>query len=232
VYVRRLAEEGATVFIADINEEKGHRLEEELGATGYEAKFIKVDVSDQESVQRMVDIVLEEVGIIDILINNAAIFSTLKMQPFEEISLDEWNRVIAVNLTGVFLCSQAVVPVMRKQKGGRIINISSGTILSGRPYYIHYVASKAGVAGFTRALAREVGNDNITVNTVAPGPTFTEVERDSVSPGQAQAMIKQQCIQRPATPDDIVGTIVFLSSADSAFISGQMILVDGGKGMH
>ena len=231
-YARRLAEEGAKVVIADINDEKGYQVEKELGDKGYTAKYIKVNVADKESVQQMVDTAVKEFGTIDILINNASVFSTIKMKPFEEISLEEWNKVITVNLTGVFLCSQAVVPVMRKQKKGRIINISSGTILAGRPYYIHYVSSKAGVAGFTRALAREVGNDNITVNTVAPGPTYTEIERDSVTPEQAQAMLKQQCIQRPATPDDIAGTIVFLSSDDSSFISGQMILVDGGKGMH
>lgn len=231
-YALRLAEEGAKVVIADINDEKGQNVETELKEKGYAAKYVRVDVSDKDSVQHMVNATIQEFGTIDILVNNASIFSTIKMKPFEEISLDEWNKVIGVNLTGVFLCSQAVVPVMRKQKKGRIINIASGTILSGRPYYIHYVSSKAGVAGFTRALAREVGNDNITVNTLAPGPTYTEVDRDSVTPQQAEAMLKQQCIQRKATPDDMTGTVVFLSSDDASFISGQMILIDGGKGMH
>jgi 3-oxoacyl-[acyl-carrier protein] reductase len=231
-YALRLAEEGARVVIADINDEKGKNVEAELQEEGYSAKYVRVDVSDKNSVQQMVDSTFEAFGSIDILINNASLFSTIKMKPFEEISLDEWNKVIGVNLTGVFLCAQAVIPFMRKQKSGRIINIASGTILSGRPFYIHYVSSKAGVAGFTRALAREVGNDNITVNTVAPGPTYTEIERDSVTPEQADTMLKQQCIQRKATPDDLTGTVAFLCSDDAAFISGQMMLVDGGKGMH
>jgi 3-oxoacyl-[acyl-carrier protein] reductase len=231
-YAFRLAQEGAKIIIADINDEKGQNVEAELKAQGYAAKYIRVDVSNKTSVQQMVATTVETFGTVDILVNNASVFSTIKMKPFEELSLEEWNKVIDVNLTGVFLCSQAVVPVMRKQKSGRIINIASGTVLWGKPYYIHYVSSKAGVAGFTRALAREVGNDNITVNTVAPGPTYTEVERDSVSPAQAEAMLKQQCIQRKATPDDLTGTVAFLCSDDAAFISGQMMLVDGGKGMH
>lgn len=231
-YVQRLAQDGAKVVIADVNEEKGGIVEKELHDSGHEAMFVQVDVTNPQSVANMVDAVTERYGTIDILVNNAAIFSTIKMKPFEEISLDEWNKVVNVNLTGLFVCSQAVVPVMRKQKWGRIINVSSGTVLSGRPFYIHYVSSKAGVVGFTRALAREVGNDHITVNTIAPGPTYTEVERETVSPEQAQAMLNQQCIKRPATPTDMVGVVSFLCSEDASFISGQMFLVDGGKGMH
>ncbi|MCL6592431.1 MAG: SDR family oxidoreductase, partial [Alicyclobacillus sp.] len=173
-----------------------------------------------------------EWGRVDVLVNNASIFSTIKMKPFEEISLAEWNQVMRVNLTGVFLCSQSVVPLMRRQRRGRIINIASGTVLNGRPNYLHYVSSKAAVAGFTRALAREVGNDNITVNTVAPGPTYTEIERETVTPEQAEAMLQQQCIKKKAVPDDIVGAVLFLASDDAAFISGQLLVVDGGKSMH
>lgn len=231
-YARRLAEEGAKVIIADINAEKGRQVESELQELGLTAKFVQVDVSGEDSVREMVETLVSEFGTIDILVNNASIFATIEMKPFEQISLEEWNRIIAVNLTGVFICCKAVVPIMRRQKSGRIVNIASGTILNGRPNYLHYVSSKAGVAGLTRALAREVGNDNITVNTVAPGPTYTEVERETVTPAQAEAMLKQQCIQRKATPDDLVGTVAFLCSDDAAFISGQMILVDGGKGMH
>ncbi len=231
-YALRLAQDGAKIVIADVNEEKGVNVQNELRAHGYEAQFIKVDVSDEDSVQRMAEETARVFGRIDILVNNAAIFSTIKMKPFEEISLKEWNLIMNVNLTGVFLCCQAVVPYMRQNKFGRIINISSGTALSGRPNYLHYVTTKSGIIGFSRALAREVGNDSITVNTVAPGPIYTEVERETVSKEQAEAMIKQQCIQRSGTPDDMVGIISFLCSDEAGYISGQMMLVDGGKGMH
>lgn len=231
-YAFRLAEDGAKVVIADVNEEKGLNVQKELEDRGHQAMFVKVDVANEASVQQMVDKVVDRFGAIDILVNNAAIFSTIKMQPFEEITLDEWNKVINVNLTGVFVCCQKVVPVMRKQNWGRIINVSSGTVLSGRPHYLHYVASKSAIIGFSRALAREVGNHSITVNTIAPGPTYTEVDRETVSPEQKAAMLKQQCIQRPATPEDMVGVVSFLCTEDASFMSGQMLLVDGGKGMH
>jgi 3-oxoacyl-[acyl-carrier protein] reductase len=231
-YAFRLADDGAKIVIADINEVKGNQVKNELTDLGHEAIFVKVDVSNKESVTTMAETVLKEFGQIDILVNNASIFSTIKMKPFEELSLEEWNLVMNVNVTGMFLCCQAIVPIMKKQKDGRIINISSGTVFSGRPYYIHYVTSKSGVVGFTRALAREVGDHNITVNTIAPGPTYTEVERETVSSEQAEAMLKQQCIKRPATPDDMSGVLSFLCSEDASFISGQLMLVDGGKGMH
>jgi 3-oxoacyl-[acyl-carrier protein] reductase len=231
-YAHRLAEDGATVIIADLNEEKGKQVQEELEQEGYRAKFIKVDVSDEKNVQEMAEQVEKEFGRVDILVNNAAIFSTIKMKPFEEISLEEWSKVIDVNLTGVFLTCKSVVPVMRKCKYGRIINISSGTVLSGRPNYLHYVSTKSAVIGFTRALAREVGKDNITVNTVSPGPIYTEVERDTVSPEQKELMLRQQCIQREGTPQDVTGIISFLCSEEAGYMSGQMLLVDGGKGMH
>lgn len=231
-YVKCLIEEGAKVVVADINREKGEVVEQQFKQSGFDVQFIQVDVKNPESVKRLVDITVQTYGKIDILINNASIFSTIKTKPFEQLSLDEWNKVIGVNLTGTFLCCQAVVPIMRNQNSGRIINISSGTVLYGRPYYIHYVSSKAGVAGFTRALAREVGSSNITVNTLTPGPIATEIERDSAPPGMLQSKVMQQCIQRQGTPEDLTGTIVFLCSDDSSFITGQMIVVDGGKDLH
>jgi 3-oxoacyl-[acyl-carrier protein] reductase len=151
-----------------------------------------------------------------------------KMKPFEEISLDEWNQIIAVNLTGSFLCCQAVAPYMRDRKHGRIINISSGVVLMGRPFYAHYVGSKAGIIGLTRALANELGGDNITVNAITPGPTATEIPRETVTPEQVKAMTEAQAIHRQETPEDLVGVAVFLASEDSRFITGQTINVDGG----
>lgn len=166
---------------------------------------------------------------IDVLVNNAAIFSTIQMKPFEEITFEEWNGLMAVNLTGTFLCCQAVAPSMRAQQGGSIINISSGSVATGRPWYAQYVASKAGVVGLTRALARERGADNITINAIMPGSTETEVPRETVTPEQAQAIVAGQSIHRRETPQDLVGAMVFLASEDSRFITGQTLLVDGGQ---
>ncbi|MCL6592432.1 MAG: 3-oxoacyl-ACP reductase FabG [Alicyclobacillus sp.] len=231
-YAKRLAESGAAVVVADWNEEKGMAVTETLRQAGHRADFCHTDVASEESVQALTSYALKQFGQIDLLINNAAIFSTLEMKPFEQISLEEWERVLAVNLTGVFLCCKAVVPAMRQRKYGRIINISSGTVLSGRPYYLHYVATKAGVAGLTRALAREVGKDNITVNTIAPGQTRTEVQRATVTAEQARQTMSQRCIQREQTPEDLVGMVAFLCSDEASFITGQFILIDGGRGMH
>lgn len=231
-FALRFAQEGAHVVIADIQEDKADSVAQEvqhLGATGI---AVRTDVSSPESVKRMVDRTIEQFGRVDVLINNAAIFATIKMKPFEEITFEEWNRLMAVNLAGTFLCCQAVVPHMRKQKMGRIINISSTTVLMGRPWYAHYVTSKAGIIGLTRALANELGSDNITVNTILPGATETEIPRETVSPEEAKALVAAQAIHRRETPEDVVGTAVFLASQDSSFITGQSINVDGGLNFH
>lgn len=227
-YAHRFVQEGARVVVADIQEDKACNVLQEVQELDGEGLAMKVDVSDPESVRAMFDGTVERLGQVDVLINNASIFSTIKMKPFEEISLEEWNGLMAVNLTGSFLCCQAVSPHMRERKQGRIINISSGVVLMGRPWYAHYVASKAGIIGMTRALAKELGEDNITINAITPGPTETEVPRETVSPEQARAMIQAQAIHRRETPQDLVGVAVFLASEDSGFITGQVINVDGG----
>ena len=227
-YALRFVEEGAHVVVADVQEDKAKNVVQEVQDLGGEGLAVKVDVSDPDGVRDMFDQTVGRFGHVDVLINNASIFSTIEMKPFEEITLDEWNRLMAVNLTGSFLCCQAVAPYMREREQGRIINISSGVVLMGRPFYAHYVASKAGIIGLTRALANELGGDNITVNTITPGPTETEVPRETVSPEQAKAMIEAQAIHRRETPEDLVGVAVFLASEDSRFITGQVINVDGG----
>lgn len=227
-YALRFAEEGAYIVVADIQEDNAHSVVQEVQNLGGKAVAVKVDVSDAVSVGAMIEQALEQFGQVDVLINNASIFSTIKMKPFEEITLEEWNRLMSVNLTGSFLCCQAVSPHMRERKQGRIVNISSGVVLMGRPWYAHYVASKAGIIGLTRALANELGGDNITINAITPGPTETEVPRETVSPEQAKAMIEAQAIHRRETPEDLAGVAVFLASEDSGFITGQVINVDGG----
>lgn len=171
-------------------------------------------------------------GRIDVLVNNAGILSTIKMKPFWEISVEEWDRILAVNLKGIFLCCKGVVPIMQKQNKGKIINLSSTTVLEGRPNYVHYVSSKAGVIGLTRAMAREVGDWNINVNAITPGATDTGIPRDSVRPEREKEIIARRCIKRKQVPQDLVGTVMFLASEESEFITGQVINVDGGVSMY
>jgi 3-oxoacyl-[acyl-carrier protein] reductase len=223
---QRFAADGANVVIADLQGDRAAATAEEVGSE--RALGVACDVADAASVQAAVDAAVERFGHVDVLVNNAALFSTLDMQPFEEIDLDQWRRVLDVNLTGPFICCRAVAPIMRKLGRGRIVNISSSTVLMGRPYYAHYVASKAGVVGLTRALANELGSDGITVNAVMPGYTQTEVPRKTVTPQQAEKLVGMQAIQRQLTPDDLVGAIAFLASDDAAFMTGQTLLVDGG----
>jgi NAD(P)-dependent dehydrogenase (short-subunit alcohol dehydrogenase family) len=150
------------------------------------------------------------------------------MRPFDEIALSEWERVLRVNVTGVFLCSAAVAPIMREARWGRIINMSSGAVTLGRPNYLHYVTSKSALIGMTNSLARELGGYGITVNAIMPGPVFTEIPRATVTPEQKEKLVAAQCIARPQTPADLLGTVLFLASDASAFLTGQSITVDGG----
>ena len=195
----------------------------EITAAGGRSRALTTDVADPDSVAAMAKAVDSEFGRIDILVNNAAIFSTLEMRPFDQIPLEEWETVLRVNVTGAFLCARAVVGAMRRARFGRIINMASGAVTLGRPNYLHYITSKAALDGMTRSLARELGPHGITVNAILPGATFTEIERKTVSPAQKERIVAMQCIQRPETPDDLVGTILFLASDASAFLTGQAL---------
>jgi 3-oxoacyl-[acyl-carrier protein] reductase len=228
-YALRFAWEGAHVVVADIQEDKAGSVVREVQDLGAIGVAIRTDVSDPGSTKAMVERTVERFGRVDVLVNNAAIFATIKMKPFEEIGPEEWDRTMSVNLTGAFLCCQAVSPQMREQKWGRIINISSATVLMGRPWYAHYVTSKAGIIGLTRALANELGADNVTINALMPGATETEVPRETVSSEQAKALIASQAIHRREKPEDLVGAAAFLASDDAGFITGQTINIDGGR---
>ena len=223
-FARAFAAEGALAVIAEINEEKGQAVAADTGGL-----FVRTDVSDPASIDAMARAALEAYGRIDVLVNNAAVFSTLEMRPFDEIPLDEWERVLRVNLTGPFLCARAVAPAMRSAGWGRIINIASAAVNLGRPHYLHYIAAKAGLAGMTHSLARELGPQGITVNAVLPGATFTEIPRKTVTPEQKKAIIGMQCIPRAEAPEDLVGAVLFLASPGSGFITGQALTVDGGS---
>lgn len=227
-HAHRFAAQGAHVVIAEFNAEAGQNVATEVEQQGGKALFVQTDVSNTQSTLAMAEQTLARFGRIDCLINNAAVFSKITMAPFWELPEAEWRSAMDVNITGSFLCARAVVPAMQERKWGRIINVSSGTVLMGRENYLHYIASKSAVIGMTRAMARELGNWNVTVNTFWPGVAQTEVERPSVPTEMFEKFAQLQCIKRKTELDDLSAGVLFLCSDDAAFISGQSLVVDGG----
>lgn len=229
-YAKGLASEGARVVVCDVLD--GKEVVDDIIGRGGTAVTVPTDVSDDKAVGSMVERTLADFGRIDILVNNAAIFVPLyPLRDFTEIEVERWDRVMAVNLRGMFLCCKAVVPAMRRQKFGRIINISSQVFWRGLPGFLDYTTSKAGVIGFTRALAREVGKDGITVNSLAPGYTQSDSVVQAQEEGVAQDpmhVVALQAIPRAEVPEDLVGALLFLVSDEAAFITGQALVVDGG----
>ena len=223
-----LAAEGARIVVADL------RRAEEAAAGFPDGVGLTVDVSSEEDVARMAAETVERCGRIDILVNNAGLYASLAMRPFDEIPLDEWRRVMDVNVASMFLACRAVVPVMRGQGGGKIVNISSGTPFRGVPFLLHYVTSKGAIVAFTRALAKELGKDGILVNCVAPGFTMSEgVEaHPEVVEKLRDVSVAARTIQRDQVPEDVVGATVFLCGPDSDFVTGQTIVIDGGQYFH
>jgi 3-oxoacyl-[acyl-carrier protein] reductase len=232
VYSQGLAAEGAKVVVADIDANGAKEVARRIRSDAGEAIAVSVDISDPQSTDEMAKAALSSFGRIDILVNNASLMSALPRRSWHEIPVDEWDRVMAVNLRGMFLCCLAVYPSMKKQGSGKIINISSGRILDGLPNRLHYTTSKAGVVGFTRALAREVGDDNICVNAISPGFTQSETQVKTSSAQYMKAHIDRRCFKREQYPADLVGTVIFLSSSESDFMTGQLLNVDGGYSMH
>jgi 3-oxoacyl-[acyl-carrier protein] reductase len=226
------AAEGAKVVIAERNEERGAAVAAEIGAAGGQALALGADVASEASTQAMAAATLERWGRIDILLNNAAIFSTIKMRPFDQIPVQEWDDLMAVNVRGVWLCCKAVAPAMREQRRGKIINIASIVFDMGRANYLHYVASKGAVIGITRGIATELGDYGINVNAISPSSTQTEIPRETVTREGAVAFAQNQTLKRVQAPADLVGTAIFLASSDSDFITGQTINVDGGLRYH
>ena len=227
-YARRFLAEGARVVVADIVDPDP--AVEKLDTAG-RALGVRTDVSDADSVGAMVEAALGRFGRIDVLVNNAAVFATLKPQRFEDIPEAEWDRVMAVNVKGVWNCARAVVPAMRAQGGGRIVNVASAIVAKGTAMLMHYVTSKGAVVAMTRALARELGPDRITVNAVAPGLILSDTVQANpdITAFQETAIMQARSLKRDAFPDDVEGTVVFLASDDSAFMSGQTLIVDGGS---
>ncbi len=223
-----LAAEGARIVVADLSraEETGREFDDGLGLT--------IDVADEAQVEEMARHVVERCGRIDILVNNAGLYASLKMRPFTEIPVDEWRQVMDVNVLSMFLTTRAVVPHMREQGGGRVVNISSGTPFRGVPFLLHYVTSKGAIVALTRALAKELGRDDILVNCVAPGFTMTEGVRENPEVIEAlrDVSISARTLQRDQEPEDIVGAVVFLCGPGAGFVTGQTIVIDGGQYFH
>lgn len=219
------ANEGAKVAVCDKNSMGAIQTATEIGET---AMALEVDVANEASTIEMAKAVFEKFGKIDVLINNAAIYATIQRKPFYEITENEWDLVMNVNLKGVWMVSKAVFPYMKEANYGKIINISSATVMSGSPQWSHYVASKSGVIGFTRSMAKEVGDFNITVNAIAPGFTLTDASLSLIENAQKYG-VDRGAIKRTSSAEDIVGTALYLASPASDFVTGQTIIVDGGK---
>lgn len=222
------AEKGAKVVGADLNEEALAETVALIKKNNGEAIATGVDVTKEASTEAMIKQAIDTYKRVDVLVNNAAIYAGLERKPFFEISPDTWDQVMAVNLKGPWLCAKAVYPQMKAQQSGSIINIASATVFSGSPLWAHYVSSKSGVIGLTRVLAREMGEDNITVNAIAPGFTLTDASLGLIEDAETYG-ISRGAIKRSSQPNDMVGAALFLASKDSDFMSGQTLVIDGGK---
>ena len=230
-YAKVLAAEGAKVTVSDIIDTDN--TVNIIKQAGGEAIGIHCDVTDPENIRAMVAETISTFGKLDILVNNAALFADLKQGSFLDIDEAEWDRVMQINTRGVFSCVKAAVPEMKKNGYGKIINIASGTVFKGTPMLLHYVSSKGAQVAFTRALAREVGDDGITVNCIAPGLTMSEkVINDDQWTAVKDGNTASRAIKREQMPEDLIGALVFFSSKDSDFITGQTLVVDGGSAMH
>ena len=231
-YAKALATEGAQVVVTDILDPNS--TVDEINDAGGTAIGIDCDVTDNTAVNALVAQTISEFGKIDALVNNAAIFAEISHKRFEDIPDREWGNVMKVNIEGVWRVSKAVVPHMRKRKYGKIVNVASTTALKGTPMMLHYVSSKGAILAMTKSMAREVGEDNICINAIAPGLVVSDglVKGGNWSDSWFDNNTNSRAIKRRATPEDMVGTIVFLSSREANFITGQTIVVDGGSVPH
>jgi len=227
------AKEGAKVVIGDVRD--GKKTVDAIEKAGGKAFYLRTDVTKQDQCNALAKAAVDRFGSIDILVNNAGTLVTIK--PFMEVTTEEWMEIMATNTLGPFHCTKAVFPYM-KDNGGRIINISSGTIFEGVPGLPHYISSKGAVMAFTRGMARELGDYNINVNSIAPGFTHSEggdeFDRDKKFPSVPldEIQMPMRCIKRPSYPEDLVGTAIYLAGDDSKLITGQLIIHDGGLSLH
>ncbi|MBV6755625.1 3-oxoacyl-ACP reductase family protein [Rhodococcus opacus] len=227
---RRLGEDGATLWLADIREDWGEAAAESLRADGVKSQFVRVDLRDAESVDAMAATVTSD-GPLYGLVNNAALADGVGGKPIHELDIDEWDRVLGVNLRGTFLVSRAIVPSIIGNGGGRVVTIGSDAALYGSPRLAHYIASKGGVAALTRAMSRDLGPHGITVNTVSPG--LTESESAQKVPEHRHELYRlNRALERPQQPSDLVGAVAFLMGPEASYITGQQLVVNGGFVLH
>ncbi|MDP6430609.1 MAG: glucose 1-dehydrogenase [Rhodospirillales bacterium] len=232
-YAKALAGEGARLALADIQDAGPVAKEIEAGFQGAETLALGTDVSDEAQVNDMVAKTVERFGKLDILISNAAMFASISHKPFTDIPVEEWDRLMAVNVKGPWLCAKAAVPEMQKNGYGKIVNIASGTLFKGNPNILHYVTSKGAILAMTRSMSNEVGGDGICVNTLAPGLTMSEgvLGAKEFMEGR-DANMASRALKRYQEPEDLTGAMLFLVSPDSDFMTGQCMVVDGGSVHH
>jgi NAD(P)-dependent dehydrogenase (short-subunit alcohol dehydrogenase family) len=231
VFARRFAQEGAKLTVCDVLD--CAPVAKEIEAGGGEALALKVDVTSEKDTVEMARKTAERFGRIDILVNNAAIIGGIEVKdfikPVEELVAADWDRMLAVNVKGVFLCSKAVMPYMKKQGGGKIVNIASTTAFTGRPEFLHYSTSKGGVVTMTRGLATALGDFNINVNAVAPGLVMTEAMLAAVPRQEAQEVVAGQLLKKPIQPEDIAAAVLFLASDEASMITGEILAINAGE---
>ena len=227
-YAHLLSRGGAKIVVADIDGEAGRRVAGEIAENGGPHLAVATDVTDPDATQEMADRAVEIFGRIDGLIANAGLNAALARRPFWEIPAEEWDRVMRVNAGGAFNAAKAVLPAMRATGWGRIVTISSAAWHLGLPNYLHYVASKAALAGMTRSMARELGGTGITVNAISPGQILTEVDNPGQTEENIAAVVARQIVPRSGVPQDIAGLLLYLLSPASDFVTGQSFTVDGG----
>ncbi len=227
-----LAREGARILVADLA--RAEEAAAELTAAGFEAKGIRVDITSEEDVGGAMSLAQGHFGGLDIVVNNAAIFSTLVPKALEDITVAEWRQVMDVNTLGTFVVTKAALPLLKKSAAARVVNLCSGVAFKGNPLYLHYVASKGAILSMTRAMAKELGAHNILVNAIAPG--FTLSENVEANPALMEKVrgpsIAGRSLARDMYPADVVGAAVFFCGPDSAFITGQTLVIDGGSYFH
>jgi NAD(P)-dependent dehydrogenase (short-subunit alcohol dehydrogenase family) len=228
-YARGLAKEGAAVAVVDILDP--NPTVKAIQDSGGKALSLKIDVSDEKQTEEMAKKTLDAFGRIDILINNAAVYGNIVRKKFEEISVEEWDKLYSVNVKGIFLCVKAVAPTLKAQQSGKIINATSSTFFKGNEDFLHYVSSKGAVVAMTRSLARELGEYNINVNAIAPGQTLSEANLKRGDKVDSNSL-RIRLLKKRLYPEDLVGTIIYLSSSDSDMMTGQVLLVDGGTAFH
>ena len=227
-YAHAFAAQGAIPVIAEIDLSAGRSVVAEIEAQGRRALAIETDVGDEASTLAMAADTLATFGRIDCLINNAAVFSRITIAPFWELPVPEWEEAMRVNVTGAFLCARAVVPTMMDAGWGRIVNVSSTTVLTGAANYLHYITSKSAMIAMTRSMSRELGPHGVTVHLFWPGAVETEIDRPSVSGSMFEDLAARQALPRPATTDDFAGAVLFLCSDDAEYLTGQALVANGG----